>query len=67
MYVFDPAKVPVEPNTVLTRRMVRERAVFVGKMRGYSIAAGERSGVAYAFASDLPDEQNTQLVTSIRD
>lgn len=67
MYVFDPAKIPVEPTAVLTRRIVRERPVFVGKMRGYSLAAAERHGVAYAFASDLPDDQSTQLVASIRD
>jgi anti-sigma factor RsiW len=65
MYVFDPAKVPVRP-TVLTRRMVHERPVFVGQMRGYTVAATERAGVAYAVASDLPAEQSTQIVASLQ-
>jgi hypothetical protein len=36
--------------------------VYVGKLRGYSVAATERSGVGYALASDVGDDENTQLV-----
>lgn len=65
VYVFDPTKVPLK-TTVLRPRMVRERPVYVGKMRGYTIAATERSGVGYALASDLSDDQSTVMVASLQ-
>lgn len=65
VYVFDPAKLPLK-TTVLRPRMVRERPVYVGKMRGYTIAATEKSGVGYALASDLSDDQSTVMVASLQ-
>jgi anti-sigma factor RsiW len=62
VYVFDPRAVPMQA-TRLRSRVVRERSVFVGNLRGYSVAAAEtRSGVGYALASDLDDDQSAQLV-----
>jgi len=52
VYVFDPRAVPVRA-TSLEPRVVRERPVYVGKLRGYSVAAAEKSGVGYALATDL--------------
>jgi hypothetical protein len=59
VYVFDPKKMPVRESSLQPRR---ERAVYVGKLRGYSIAAAERSGVGYALASDLDAEESTALM-----
>jgi anti-sigma factor RsiW len=62
VYVFDPRAVPMMRATSLTPRVVRERPVYVGKRGGYSIAAAERSGVGYALATDLDDDESTRLV-----
>jgi anti-sigma factor RsiW len=64
VYVFDPQVVPVVRATLLRERVVRERPVFVGNLRGYSVAAAEshRKGVGYALASDLGDDEAAKLV-----
>lgn len=63
IYVFDPRMVSMRP-TRLRERVVRERPVYVGTLRGYSIAAAEQRGVGYALASDLGDDESTKLVLS---
>jgi anti-sigma factor RsiW len=67
VYVFDPAKVPVK-DSCLTPRQVRDRPspVYVGTMRGYSVAAAERSGVGYAFATDLDGDESAQLAMAVQ-
>jgi hypothetical protein len=40
--------------------------VLVGKMRGYSVAAMEESGVGYALANDGDEDETTKLVAAIR-
>jgi anti-sigma factor RsiW len=64
VYVFDPQVVPVVRATLLQQRVVRERPVFVGTLRGYSVAAAEseKKGVGYALASDLGDDESTKMV-----
>ncbi len=61
VYVFDPRAVAMQA-TRLQPRVVRERPVYVGKLRGYSVAAAERSGVGYALATDFDDDRSAQLV-----
>ncbi len=61
VYVFDPRAVPMR-GTRLEPRVVRERSVYVGKLRGYSVAAAEKAGVGYALATDLGDDRSAQLV-----
>jgi len=36
--------------------------VYMGRVRGYSVAASERNGIGYAMASDLDDDENARLV-----
>lgn len=64
VYVFDPLVMPVIRATVLQPRVVRERPVFVGTLRGYSVAAAEskKRGVGYALASDLGDDESSDMV-----
>lgn len=64
VYVFDPQVVPVVRATLLRERVVRERPVFVGNLRGYSVAAAQshKKGVGYALASDLGDDEAAKLV-----
>jgi len=63
VYVFDPKKVPLKASR-LQPRTVGERQVYVGNVRGYSVAASERNGIGWALASDLNDQENTELVLS---
>jgi hypothetical protein len=61
VYVFDPRMVSMRP-TRLRERVVREPPVYVGTLHGYSIAATTQRGVGYALASDLSDDESTQMV-----
>lgn len=64
VYVFDPRATPVQA-TSLSPRLTREGEplpVYVGRLRGYSIAATEEHGVGYALASDLDDVESTKLM-----
>lgn len=61
VYVFNPRTVPVEAMR-LDRRLVGQRSVYVGSLRGYSVAAGKHSGVGYAIASDLDTDESAQMV-----
>ncbi len=61
LYVFDPTRVPVQANH-LHVRVVGNNNLYVGRVRGYSVAASERDGVGYALASDLNDKETEQLL-----
>ncbi|MBL8742797.1 MAG: zf-HC2 domain-containing protein [Myxococcales bacterium] len=71
VYVFDSRLIPMgrtrlRPRVVRTSDQAAERPspVYVGNVRGFSIAAAERSGVGYALASDLDEEKTVQMVAS---
>ncbi len=61
LYVFDSKRVPLHANR-LKARHIGARNVYVGNMRGYSVAASERNGVGYVLTSDLPDDESAKLV-----
>jgi anti-sigma factor (TIGR02949 family) len=61
VYVFNPRTVPVEAMR-LDRRLVGQRSVYVGSLRGYSVAAAKHSGVGYAIASDLDPDESAKMV-----
>ena len=61
VYVFNPRTVPVEAMR-LDRRLVGERSVYVGSLRGYQVVAAKHRGVGYAIASDLDSDENTRMV-----
>ena len=61
VYVFNAEGLPMR-GRLLQQRDVGKRQVFVGRLRGYSVAAGESGGVGYALASDLDDEKSTELM-----
>jgi anti-sigma factor RsiW len=65
VYVFDPERVPLRRIRALEPRVVRDRPVFVGTRRGYSIAATEKRGVGYAVATDLSTLESAELVASL--
>jgi anti-sigma factor RsiW len=61
VYVFDSTKVSMSANR-LHRRTMGKRQVYVGKVRGYSVAASESNGIGYALASDLDVDKSAELV-----
>lgn len=61
MYIFNPSVVSVHASR-LQERVVRHRPILVGRLRGYSVAALEQSGVGYAVASDFDQEESTRMV-----
>jgi Putative zinc-finger len=71
VYVFDSRLIPMA-RTRLRPRVVRSSdhttdrpsPIYVGNVRGFSIAAAERSGVGYALASDLDEDKTVQMVAS---
>jgi anti-sigma factor (TIGR02949 family) len=65
MYVFDANSLPLQ-RTRLQPRVVKERPVYVGNVRGYSFAATERSGVGYALATDLDPDISAKLVAAVQ-
>jgi anti-sigma factor RsiW len=60
IYVFDPRRVGTRPSR-LQPKVIGSMPVYVGQIRGWSIAAAERSGVGYAIASDLGDDASAEL------
>jgi anti-sigma factor RsiW len=60
VYVFDPRVVGTRPSK-LQPKFIGSTPVYVGQIKGWSIAAAERKGVGYAIASDLGDEASAEL------
>lgn len=60
MYVFDTKRVPLEAGRIQLERGPGK--TYVGRIRGYSVAASEREGVGYALASDLSPEESAALL-----
>jgi anti-sigma factor RsiW len=58
---FDPNRVPLRAER-LQSRSYGGVPVYVGRIRGYSVAASERDGVGYAIASDVSDDEAAKLV-----
>lgn len=63
IYVYDPRKMQVRQH--LKPRMLRNKPIYVGQWRGYSVAAKENKGVGYALAADLDDAATAELITAI--
>jgi len=63
LYVYDSSRLPLARR--LNQRWVGDAEVYVGKRRGYSIAANEHSRVGYAVASDLSDTETAELVAAL--
>ena len=60
IYVFDPRVVGTRPSK-LQPKFIGSTPVYVGQIKGWSIAAAERKGVGYAIASDLGDDASAEL------
>jgi anti-sigma factor RsiW len=60
VYVFDPRKIATNPSR-LHPRVIGSQPVYIGHVRGWSVAAAEQRGVGYAIASDLDDDSSAEL------
>lgn len=61
VYAFNPNVVPMRAAR-LARKNIHHRPILEGRLRGYSVAALEASGVGYAIASDFDTEETTKMV-----
>lgn len=66
LYVFDSKGFPLASSPLLRPRVVNQRSVLAGELRGYSLATVERRGLGYAIASDLALERTAELAAAIR-
>jgi anti-sigma factor RsiW len=62
VYVFDPSRVAVTSDRLRPRHF-GPRHVYVGRVRGYSVAASvePKGGIGFALASDLSDDESAHL------
>jgi hypothetical protein len=65
VYVFDPRKVKMRAAR-LRERHVGPHTVYVGSVRGYSVAATERDNVGYVLASDMSPDESAQLMVAAK-
>lgn len=67
VYVYNPKKVRLGASPVLRARAVSKdaRPVYVGYVRGYSVAVTDRRGVGYAMASDLDENESSKLILAV--
>lgn len=63
LYVFDASKLHVRPPEHLHRAL--NAPLYVGRWRGYTVAAKENRGVGYALAADMDDVAVTRLISEI--
>lgn len=67
LYVYNPKKVRLAASPALRQHVVHDRPepVYVGYVRGYSVAVTDRRGVGYAMASDLDENESSQLILAV--
>ncbi len=63
VYVFNPRDMQLG-TTHLAQRVVRNEPIYVGSVRGFSVAAAERRGVGYALATDLDTDDSVRMVAT---
>ncbi len=61
VYVYDPRRIATSQSRLQPKVIGSSEPVYVGQVRGWSIAAHEQRGVGYAVASDLDDAANAEL------
>jgi anti-sigma factor RsiW len=64
-YVYNPEEMPLRANSHLKPQVIDNQAVFVGRYRGYSVAAIERAGVGYLVTADLSSQKSAEIVATL--
>jgi len=63
VYVFNPREMQLG-TTHMQPRVVKDEPIYVGSVRGFSVAAAERRGVGYALATDRDTDDCVKMVAS---
>jgi anti-sigma factor RsiW len=62
VYVYDPRRIATGASRLHARMMTGQPdPVYIGHVRGWSVAAHEGRGIGYAIASDLEDDESAEL------
>jgi anti-sigma factor (TIGR02949 family) len=66
VYVYNPTQVRMTASPRLREQVIgNSPPVYVGWVRGYSVAVTDRRGVGYALASDLDEKESSQMIVSV--
>ena len=67
VYVYNPQMVRRSPSHRLRQARIENEGipVYVGYVRGYSVAVTSRRGVGYAMASDLDETENSKMLLAV--
>ena len=67
VYVYNPNSIRLNTSPALRKHVVRNNTapVYTGYIRGYSVAMKDQRGVGYAMASDLDEQENSQLLLAV--
>jgi len=67
VYVYNPHRIRVAGSPRLRPENVGSSGtpVYVGYVRGYSVAVTDKRGVGYALASDLDEQENSKLLLAV--
>lgn len=65
VYVYNPGRIRVAASPRLRAEVVGNAPMYVGYVRGYSVAVTDKRGVGYALASDLDEQENSKLLVAV--
>jgi anti-sigma factor RsiW len=65
VYVYNPRQIRIAATPRLREQLVENAPVYVGYVRGYSVAVTDKRGVGYAVASDLDEVESSRMVVAV--
>ncbi len=67
VYVYNPYRIRISSSPRLRPEVIGNASapVYVGYVRGYSVALTDKRGVGYALASDLDEQENSKLLLAV--
>lgn len=66
VYIYNPVRIRIAASPRLRiEANVTGAPVYVGYVRGYSVAVTDKRGVGYALASDLDEQENSKLLAAV--
>jgi anti-sigma factor (TIGR02949 family) len=65
VYVYNPTQVRMVASPRLREQVIGNSPVYVGWVRGYSVAVTDRRGVGYAMASDLDEQESSRMIQTV--
>ena len=69
VFVFDPARIRIRSSCCLSPHAVvsrgEEKLIWMGRAKGYPLAAFEREGVGYAVSADMPEHDVLTIASNL--